>query len=327
MSKALSVFKKLTITLYCITIAAICVSPASAQNEAFSKLIVFGDSLSDTGNLALVDLPFPYYENRISNGPVLADYVAEAIGSSAARSRHLLGQPEGFNYAVAGGNIIGNDNEDLSSQVSAYLNRVNGVADPDALYLVFIGGNDLRDFRSRINVDQDITLAVDTLEAQLQRLIEAGARTFVVPNVANIGRLPETLDRESGDPGISARAESHTRNYNQRLSQMLDIYRGRNNLELFEFDLFSELETVLNNPIENGFTTVTEGCFDPDELRIDTQCLIFGFDSRPFFDRLHPSRATNRLIAELLTPQLPSLPSLEKNNISLAPLFLLLLDY
>jgi len=316
--------------LLCIAIVVIAM-PVFAQNNDFSKLVVFGDSLSDTGNLAAINLPFPYYENRISNGPVLADYIANAISSSAARSGHLLGQQGGFNYAVSGGNILGNDNEDLSSQVSAYLSRVNNTADPDALYLVFIGGNDLRDFRGRTDAEQDIALAISSLDSQLQRLVDAGARTFVVPNVANIGRLPETIDRESSDPGVVARAESHTRSYNQGLSVMLNKYRSMPNVVLSEFDLFSALEEVLNNPVQNGFTTVTQGCFDPSALRIEPQCLLFGFDSRPFFDRLHPSSATNLLISNLLTPQLPSLPespSGESNlgRLPLAALFLLLLD-
>ncbi len=324
-----SVFNSITNSIVSsVFIAIVCFfSAPSVAQTAFSKLIVFGDSLSDTGNLAFVDLPFPYFENRISDGLVLADYVAAEVNSSAQRSGHLLGQEQGFNFAVAGGNIIGSDDEDLGSQVSAYLDRSNGIADPNALYLVFAGGNDLRDFRSRVNVDADISLAINTMDALLQRLVDAGARAFMVPNVANIGRIPETLAREAGDPGISARAKSHTRRYNQALSVMLDKYRSMPNLALVEFDLFTALESVLDNPVQNGFSTVTEGCFDPSEFTIEAECLLFGFARRPFFDNLHPSSATNRLISQAFIAQLPGLPTVpEPDSTVLAPILLLLLS-
>jgi len=108
-----------------LIVCLLTVNSAIAQTDGFSKLVVFGDSLSDTGNLAVVDLPPPYFQNRISDGPVVADLIAQAIGSDAEAAGHLLGRLGGFNYAVAGGNITGNDPEDLTQQVTAYLQRVN----------------------------------------------------------------------------------------------------------------------------------------------------------------------------------------------------------
>jgi len=190
---------------------------AVAHQASFSRLVVFGDSLSDTGNLAVVDFPPPYFDNRISDGPVIADLIGEAIGSSALASGHLLGRTDGFNYAVGGGNIDGGDPEDLPQQISAYLQRVNNQADPDALYFVFVGGNDLRGLRGTTSLQQaqlQLERILGTLHTQLERLRGAGARAFLIPNVANIARLPETLDLEASEPGVTARAESYTRLYN-----------------------------------------------------------------------------------------------------------------
>ncbi len=49
---------------------------AAAHVKAqFSQLYTFGDSLSDTGNLASItlDFPPPFFMNRISNGPVAVE--------------------------------------------------------------------------------------------------------------------------------------------------------------------------------------------------------------------------------------------------------------
>lgn len=297
---------------------AICATQAHAQST-FSKLIVFGDSLSDTGNIAIVDLPPPYFNNRISDGPVAADLLAQAINSDATRSGHLLGQTGGFNFAVSGGNIFGGDREDLSSQVSAYLQRAGGSADPDALYFVFMGGNDLRDvrsFASSNDANAQITRIIDQLDAQLARLVASGARAFLIPNVANIGRLPETIERESGQPGLRQRAETYTRTYNLTLANMLSKYTANPNLSVVEFDLFTALETILNNAGQFGFSNIEEGCFDPDEFDIATECLVFGFERRPFFDQLHPSSATNSLISNSLVQNLPVLGAMNTPNIN-----------
>ena len=291
---------------------------ASAQDSEFSKLVVFGDSLSDTGNIALINLPFPYYQNRISNGPVGVDIVATSIGSTAAASRHLFGSNEGFNYSVSGGNVVGSDREDLNQQVSAFLNRVDQQADGDALYLIVMGGNDLRDIRSITDANvasQRIQAVVAQMEAQIERLINAGARSFLVTNVPNVGRIPETLQREADDPGIAARVQSYVIEYNAALSQALIPFTQRSDISFVAFDFFQVLEDILNNFQDLGFTTGTEGCFSPDgfPLNFDTppielECLILGFDSRVFFDNIHPSAATNAILGPQLVSALPSLP-------------------
>lgn len=302
---------------------------AHGQSE-FSKLVVFGDSLSDTGNLAIVNFPPPYFENRISDGLVVADLLATLIDSSADRSGHLLGEADGFNYSVAGGNILGSDREDLTAQVTAYLDRLDGRADPDALYLVFMGGNDARGLRSITSdalIQASIVETLGVLEAQIDRLVAAGARAFIVPNIANIGRLPETINREADDPGITLRAQTVSQRFNQLLPDVLSKYKSNLNISLVEFDLYATFEMILGSPESFGFTSIDEGCFDPDELKIELECVLFGFERRPFFDQLHPSSATNRIIFSRMSANLPELIDVTETRTStIIPIILMLLD-
>lgn len=147
---------------------------ASAAIGSYSGLVVFGDSLSDSGNNArvLFNSPFflaptpaaaitsnrfvafaPYSGGTYSNGPVWVDAVATALLGSAAPARaSLLG---GTNYASGGAEIRLNTpvfgstvpTFSLQSQVSFYLDslRVRGAAAPsDALYVVQGGANNVR---------------------------------------------------------------------------------------------------------------------------------------------------------------------------------------
>ena len=122
------------------------------SDNLFSQIFVFGDSLSDTGNLASLlegnSLPPPYDMKRVSNGPVSVETLALELGLTIDASLHLIGGPiAGTNFAVAGANASGNQLIDLRSQVIAFQFSHGFVAPSDALYVVFIGGNDIRSAR------------------------------------------------------------------------------------------------------------------------------------------------------------------------------------
>ena len=311
------------------------VIPAFAQSSSFSNLIIFGDSISDTGNAAFIDLPFPFFENRISNGPIAVDLIANALNLSSERSGHLLGNIEGFNYAVVGGNIEGSDPEDMNQQVDAYLDRVDQQAESDALYVLIMGGNDLRDIRGITNpsqATQRISSAVIELERQIERLVAAGARAFFVTNVPNVGRIPETLERVSTDPDIVSRAEGYVREYNVVFEQAMTSFRQRSDLSFVTFDFFAAFENVLDNGLSLGFSNTTEGCFDIDGPTIELECIILGFESRVFFDSVHPSSAASLIVGNQMIAALPPFPLPEQpiapplGTSIIVPIIQLLLD-
>ena len=309
--------------------------PVFAQITDYSNLIIFGDSISDTGNAAVVDLPFPFFANRISNGPIAVDLIADALNLSSERSGHLLGRTEGFNYAVVGGNIVGSEPEDMNQQVSAYLTRVSQQAESDALYVLIMGGNDLRDIRGITDpgeAAQRISSAVTELERQIERLIAAGARAFFVTNGPNIGRIPESLERVAIDPNIVSRAEGYVGQYNALFEQVMSPLRQRQDLSFVTFDFFQAFENVLDNGPSFGFTNTIEGCFDIDGPTIELECILLGFETRAFFDSVHPSSATSRIIGNQMITALPSLPVPEEpispadSTPVIAPILLLLLE-
>lgn len=286
-----------------------------AKASAYENLIIFGDSLSDTGNLASVsvDFPFPFYQNRISNGPIIVDFLAAEMGLDALASEHLSVNSSGTNFAIAGANIVGDDIEDLSPQVSAFLQANNGNANRKDLFFIMMGGNDLRDIRSitsAASASLKINEARDQLLLQLERLYSAGARAFLIANVANIGRIPETISRTINDPTIMVRAEEYVRLYNQRLSSALEVFSRRPGVSLKQFDLFSELEDLAMNAAVFGFTQTDVGCFSIDDFSFHDDC-DFGtkFDRFVFFDSLHPTAKTNAIVGQAIVNFIPLMPA------------------
>ena len=105
-----------------------------------------------------------YFLGRFSNGYTFADLVSnKAIGvvtepsfliilkirGSASRSTRSRRIPNGNNLNFAyGGSHIRNGDEvvpDLDEQTDAFRDAVDGDAPPGALYIVTMGGNDIRD--------------------------------------------------------------------------------------------------------------------------------------------------------------------------------------
>src|SRR3984957_6335713 len=79
---------------------------AATAADAYTAEYVFGDSLSDNGNLAGLVGAFPNppsFDNSFTNGPVAVQLLAESLGLSANASLWLTSPtPQGTNYAVGG---------------------------------------------------------------------------------------------------------------------------------------------------------------------------------------------------------------------------------
>ncbi len=97
-------------------------SGVSQAHPTFSRIVVFGDSLSDTGNAG-----------RFSNGRVWVEFLADRYGFALKPSR--MG---GSNYAVGGARLDPNSGpSSLPAQVAAYL-RTNS-PEPGTLYIIYGG--------------------------------------------------------------------------------------------------------------------------------------------------------------------------------------------
>ena len=205
---------------------------ASAQTAPYSRLIIFGDSLSDVGNDADVSddkygvrVPGPgpggeinYTDGRFTSGKdtdpastlhggVWHEQLAKIFLGMDAATASLDG---GFDYAYGGATTQDGTNEldftsDLSitvnnmgQQVSDYLAKYPA-ADPAALYIVWGGANDIFDS----NTDADTLIltgkqAAKREAALITRLADAGAVNFLVPNLPPIGNTPR-YNQSMGD--------------------------------------------------------------------------------------------------------------------------------
>ncbi len=231
--------KRLLIIIALLGLLAIGAHPSRAA--AFSSLVVFGDSLSDTGNLfaltlGLIPEKSKYYQGRFSNGPLWIEYLAQSLGEGVTLD----------NYAVAGSFSKDGSVHGLTSQVSSYL--AEKAVQPDTLYTLWSGGNDLFE-----GLNSPYQAAHNVCEA-LQSLLEAGAKQVLVMNLPNLGSTPRI--RHGGEYD---RFFMMTTQFNGELQAGVDtLARKYPGAEIYLFDVFTLFQQILDNPQFFGFGNVED---------------------------------------------------------------------
>ena len=267
----------------------------AASAKPFSDLVIFGGSLSDTGNFASVtgDLPPPYYKNRVSNGPVATDVLAAWFGFEAKASLHLIGPPVGNNFGMNGALASRKGPIDLTAQMDAYFNSKNNSADPDALYILLIGGNDV--FEAMLEPDEFkaekiVRDAVEGTEEAFHRLVGAGAKTILAANFFDLGIVPAARIN-----GVSEKATRLSRLFNHLTRKMFDRVERHLDFQLIRFDFNGVIKDLLKNADELNFTNSTDACLD---LIDKGEC---DFEHFAFFNQYLPTARVHSLLGNAMT--------------------------
>lgn len=277
--------------------AAAALSLVAGSAAAYSGLVVFGDSLSDNGNVALavgtdpgqvIDgngyVPsLPYASGTFSNGVVWADRMAASLGVV-----HMPSLAGGDNYAFGGAQTRDGDSPSLLSQVESFLGVTGGSADASALYVVAGGGNNARAaleavaggapllrtvVGTAIKYAQDVGSMVDQLQA-------AGATDIVVWNTPNLGLAPAVINE---GPAASFLGQVVSNAMNRALVNRL---AGETDVKLF--DLYGLLGSVVADPGAYGLVDAANACG-----------AVVGCDPETylFWDGIHPTSAGHALLA------------------------------
>lgn len=306
-------------------LAAVLTVPAA--QAAPVPVYVFGDSLSDTGNLAetLFGANFlnpPSFHDSFTNGPVAAERLAEYYGGRADPSLFATGFADthnlfgpgfvpGTNYAVAGATATDRGasffNLDLPEQVAAFIARTGGPgqAPANAIYDVLIGGNDVRTAAHALNTTF-VTTGVASELAQIQALITDGAKSILVTNVPDVGAIPEFT---TGPANQALAAHNNSILYDANLLAGVNALRAVNpGAKISYFDMFSYNNAVVANAAALGFTNTTDACYTnsitsfapPTDIAACGPITAAGaanIDQFFFWDAIHPTARIQALDA------------------------------
>ena len=211
---------------------------AAAQAQQYTKIVVFGDSLSDTGNDAVlsvlqfgVPIPGPvadYTLGRFTDGadtlPPAQNFFGvwvEQLAASLPSHPVVVASLEGgtnyaFGFAKTGSGTtlltfapgFSIEVENVGQQIDDYL-ATHPQIDNHTLFIVWAGANDVLEAGSAGDV---VNGAWDEV-GDIQRLISAGATQFLVPNLPPLGLTP----RFNPSPAAAATANTASALYNATL--------------------------------------------------------------------------------------------------------------
>ena len=287
---------------------------AAAQSR-FSGIVVFGTSLSDPGNafalvgdqstppdymlnpLLIPSAPYARGGHHFSNGATWIEQYGRSIGMAGSVGTALgSSDASATNFAVGAARAYDDGvNFNLTRQVDTYLARAGGAAPSTALYVIEMGGNDIRDafavYATGGYGAPILERALASIALNIQRLYGAGAREFLVwapPNVALTPALRTLGPAAAGLGGFL------TRQFNQNLTAILAQLSALPGVNFARLDVYGILNAILAHPEAYSMTAVTTACVTPN---------IAPFTCKPvdeflFWDGIHPTRAGHAILAE-----------------------------
>ena len=291
--------------------------PFVATAGSFTDLFVFGDSLSDQGNVHLLTgglvPPNEYTDGtnygRFTNGLNYIDSLAASLGlisisSSAGGYNYAYGGARTDSQSVGGFPVPGALS--ILDQQDSFITSLAGSADPNALFVVWAGANNLIDIVETAAIDPfydpaiDLTKAVTDIGTIVGGLAAKGARNILVPNLPDFGALPLVT---GGGPQVLG-ATYLTTVFNNSLSSVLDVVEGAStNLNLVRFDTFGLFNAVLADPAAFGFSNTTDGCYSEFGVAGGTTCA--NPDEYVSWDGFHPTAALSSLFGSRMASAVP----------------------
>ena len=250
-------------------------------------LVVFGDSLSDNGNLFnLIGLPPPpYWEGRSSNGPTYAEQLAALLGANlddlafaGALASDL--SPPGLPLPI-----------NLSDQIQTYLAKLSeDKSPPHTTAVINIGSNDYLHYllsslpKDPATAQTVIGNVIASIDDAINELTQAGVDRVALYTLPDPTHSPLASQLP---PAVVAFAHQLILQNNAALEQLASTHQ---NIQLV--DLYALFETVASDPASFGFTAGLS-----TELINLTQSAAFAPNEVLFFDAEHPTYAGHGVLA------------------------------
>lgn len=282
---------------------------------SLNQVVVFGDSLSDNGNLyEYMKHRFPpsppYYQGRFSNGPVWVEHLLTMYYHDKAPA-HLL------DYAFGGAGVSTPDNDDvlftLNREVDAYLLAHHDQAEASSLFVIWIGANNYLALQDE--VAQGVTMVNEGIKTNLERLIAKGAKQLLVINLPDVSQSP--VAKIVDDADTLAYLHECSVQHNAQLHLTAEAVQAQHpDVHVIYFDANAMVAEVLKDPAKAGFSNTTDTCLPmnspspvamhsmltmtPHALSSESLEAVSRCEGYVFFDLVHPTTLAHQRMAERL---------------------------
>lgn len=214
--------------------------------DKISKLVFFGDSLSDNGNLYgltlhLVPKSPPYFEGRFTNGPTWAENVGNYYRDKQSAQYKI--------YAYGGATALAQLSSkafvhmNLGLEVYKYLLDSMFQDKSHTLFTIWIGGNDYL-FNANAEPETTTTKVVNQIIWAINELQTHGGKNFLILNLPDLSQIPKVRGTESAPALLNL-----TLLHNQKLADaLIKLHEAHLDLNINTFDIYANLMDVLADP-------------------------------------------------------------------------------
>ena len=236
-----------------------------SEREPATRLVIFGDSLSDTGKLRRrlqVAPRQPYWLGRFANGPVWVDYLEvssgmvvqnHALGGAMAAHRERMSNEVLAQRIMTSGQFVvtGSISHQIDDYAQNYLKDKQGQQQASTIGILWAGANDyiskeafsssisalLSSPASEVGYDAVVSRVVAALKEHVLRLHDLGLKKILVINLPDLGKTPMVLHNTSFEPHadnltepdrlllFSSRLSELTLAHNEALEDMVESVR------------------------------------------------------------------------------------------------------
>ncbi len=259
-----------------------------ARAQEYAGLYVFGDSLSDSGNLfaltggASPPSP-PYFNGRVSNGPVWVESLAPSLGFPYVQAT---------NFAIAGAETGTGAPIDVLNQVNGFIGG-GGTVPNNALTIIWAGNNDF--LRNAATTPPSVltSTVITNIGTAIGTLNAFGAQNFLIPNLPKFGLSPG-----GASTGLADSLNALASFYNTNLHTTLIGLEQSLGVNIFIMDIEGLFDDVIANPDIYGFANVTIPCLNGLAQPTGACPTDAVADATLFWDAIHPTRAAHSVVAE-----------------------------
>jgi phospholipase/lecithinase/hemolysin len=254
-----------------------------------TSFVVFGDSLSDNGNLfALTEFPpLPYFEGRFSNGPVYAEIVPALFG---------VPEEDVLNFAFGGAEAVTQTTDsaqqaaiNLTAQLERYQASGAGAGAHDAA-IINIGSNDFLRFSG--TPAQALGLAFDVVSnvaRAAHTLVQGGIETLIFMNLPNATVTPLG---QSLSPAEQAATKQLLETYNAGLKLVAGGF-ALGGVDVKYVDVFRFSNEVATDKETFGISDATTPWLITNAAGIPIGFNKPTADGLAFIDGVHPTAETH----------------------------------
>ena len=304
--------------------AALSCAPVFARLHHYNKVVVFGDSLSDAGNVTVLSstdgcgylfpapYPFDYTYGSFTDGydtaPGAESYSGawiEQLAKDFPNKLTLTDSLEGGTDYAYGDAYTGNGTTmltlpgltggscsiqvaNIGQQIKDYLQK-NPTIDQHTLFVVWGGANNVLTALLANNITtttNDIFDAAYYETLEIQSLIQAGATQILIPNLPPLGLVPRLNGSTTTKLAGNTAAQLYNTDLAMGISILKDTYRRRH-ISFYQLDVYHLMQQVVASPSRYSLTNVTT----------PAQGQPVDPDTYLFWDDLHPTTRGHDILA------------------------------